>query len=99
MRNALALILFQNDDKETAEKDRTCIVHPAKRSKKADKKAQTKRTETHLPVHSFFSLLDDLGTIVKKWLQPKIANAGLIEKVTRATQLQQTASDLLEVVI
>lgn len=99
MRNTLAPILFQDDDKETAEKERTCIVHPAKRSKKADRKAQTKRTKTHLPVHSFSSLLDDLGTIVKNWLQPKVTNAGLIEKVTQATQLQQTALDLLEVVI
>jgi len=99
MRNALAPILFQDDDKETVKGDRICIVHPAKRSKKADRKARTKRTETHLPVHSFQSLLDDLGTIVKNWLQPNIANAGFIEKITRATQLQQTALDLLEVVI
>ncbi len=99
MRNALAPILFEDDDKETAKRERACVVHRARRSKRAEKKALTKRTENNLPVHSFHSLLNDLGTIVRNWLQPKIQGGGLIEKTTRATQLQQTALDLLGVAI
>lgn len=99
MRNALSPILFEDDDKGTAKKQRACIVQPARRSKRGEKKALTKRTENNFPVHSFHSLLNDLGTIVKNWLQPKIEGVKLIEKTTRATQLQQTALDLLGVAI
>jgi transposase len=99
MRNALAPILFEDDDKEAAKKRRSCVVYPAKRSKRAERKAQTKYTETNIPVHSFHSLLADLGTITKNWLQPKINSIGVIEKMTKATQLQQTALDLLGIKI
>jgi len=99
MRNALSPILFEDDDKETAKRARTCVVHPASRSKKAERKALTKRTEDNIPVHSFHSLLEDLGTIVKNWLQMKTESVGLIEKTTRPTNLQQTALDLLGVAI
>jgi len=99
MRNVLSPILFEDDDKETARKARICVVHPAKRSRKAEKKALTKRTEDGIPVHSFHSLLEDLETITKNWLQMKTERVGLIEKMTRPTQSQQTALDLLGVVI
>jgi transposase len=97
MRNVLAPLLFEDDDKETAKQSRTCVVLPAKRSEKGERKARTKRTEDGLPVHSFHSLLEDLGTIVKNWLQPNLKGVGLIEKTTKATQLQQIALDLLGV--
>jgi transposase len=99
MRNVLSPILFEDDDKEKAKMARTCVVHPARRSKKAERKAFTKRTEDNVPVHSFHSLLEDLGTIVKNWLQMKIESIGLIEKTTRPTNLQQIALDLLGVAI
>ena len=95
MRNTLAPILFEDDDKETAKKRRSCIVNSAGRSRWAERKAQTKHTKANIPVHSFHSLLVDLGTIAKNWLQPKIEGTGPIEKTTKTTQLQQTALDLL----
>ena len=44
---------------------RTSIVAKAKRSKAADRKAVTQRTEDGLPVHSFRSLLADLATVTR----------------------------------
>jgi hypothetical protein len=44
-------------------------------------------------------LLEDLGTIVKNWLQMGIKGSSLIEKTTRPTELQQIALDLLGIAI
>ena len=63
MRQALKPILFDDDDKADADAARTSIVARAKRSKAADRKARTKRTDDGLPVHSFRSLLGDLATV------------------------------------
>src|SRR6516165_6427994 len=63
MRQALKPILFDDHDKADADAARTSIVAKDKRSKAADRKARTKRTDDGLPVHSFRSLLGDLATI------------------------------------
>ena len=63
MRQALKPILFDDHDKADADAARTSIVAKAKRSKAADRKARTKRTDDGLPVHSFRSLLGDLATV------------------------------------
>ena len=68
MKRALAPILFVDDDKESAREERDSIVSPAQRSVKAIKKAFLKKTEDGLPVHSFRTLLDDLGTVSKVWI-------------------------------
>jgi transposase len=99
MRNTLAPLLFEDDDKQAAKKARVCVVHPARRSRRAERKALTKHTEDNIPVHSFHSLLEDLGTIVKNWLQMEIKGSSLIEKTTRPTELQQIALDLLGIAI
>jgi transposase len=65
MRAAWAPILFDDDDKEGAEALRDSVVSPAERSDRAKEKAYTKRTEDDLPVHSFQTLLKDLGTITR----------------------------------
>ncbi len=70
MRQKLAPILFDDDDKENGEALRESIIAPAQRSKKAKRKARTKRTEEDMPVHSFQTLLKDLATIVKDRIQP-----------------------------
>ena len=62
MRQALAPILFDDDDKASAEAQRESVVQPAQRSVKALMKARTQRTEDDLPVHSFQTLLQDLAT-------------------------------------
>ena len=71
LRQCWAPLLFEEDDKAGAEALRRSIVAPAKRSEKAQKKAQTKRTQEGYAVHSFATLLTDLGTIVKNRVRPK----------------------------
>jgi hypothetical protein len=94
MRQALAPILFDDDDKAAGEALRESVVAPARRSPKAQRKAGTKRTEEGFPVHSFQSLLRDLGTITRN----KVMVAGeCFQQVTSPTQLQQWAFDLLQI--
>ena len=97
MRRALAPLLFQDDDKAGAERLRVSVVAPAKRSPKAQKKATTKQTEQGTPVHSFPSLLKDLGTIVKNQLQPQATSGVSFEMVTTPTATQKKAFELLGV--
>ena len=94
MRRDLAPILFDDDDKLGGEALRESVVAPARRSRKAERKAGTKRTEEGFPVHSFQSLLKDLGTITRN----KVMVAGeCFEQVTSPTHLQQRAFDLLQI--
>src|SRR6266567_1261391 len=65
MRQALAPILFDDDDPQAAEAARKSIVSPAERSPKAKSKDLFKRTEDGMPVHSFQTLLKDLATLTR----------------------------------
>ena len=95
MREFLAPILF-DDDVEAKVSEKDSVVSPAKKSEKAKAKAQKKRTDDNLPVHSFQTLLDDLATIVKNTVSTTIANKSFIfEKITQPTAIQQRAIDLL----
>lgn len=95
MRKALAPLLFEDDDKPSADKERPSIVAPAKVSPKAQQKAATQRTEEGLPVHSFQTLLADLATITQNRIEPKLQGAEPFEQITRPTPLQQQAFKLL----
>jgi transposase len=97
MRKVLAPLLFEDDDKESAEALRPSIVAPAQPSEKAQRKAYTKRTEAGLPVHSFQTLLADLATLVKNRIQPKLPGVEAFDQITQPTPLQQQALDLLGV--
>ena len=97
MRQRLAPILFDDDDKETAEKARKSVVAAAQRSPRAMKKAATKRTEDDFPVHSFQSLLRNLATLTKNRVQAKIKDAPLFVQYAKPTRLQQRAFELLKV--
>ena len=63
MRRDLAPILFEDDDREAARAQRSSPVEPAAVSGSARGKADTRRTPDGLPVHSFSTLLADLGTL------------------------------------
>lgn len=97
MRKALAPLLFDDDDKPSAQEQRTSIVAPAIPSPKAEQKARTRRTEEGLPVHSFQTLLADLATIAKNRIQPKLPGAEPFDQITRPTPLQRQALNLLGV--
>jgi len=97
MRKALAPILFDDDDPQAAQAQRSSVVAPAKPSPSAVKKARRKRTADDLPVHSFQTLLQDLATIVKNRIKPRLPEVPAFEKVTLPTSVQQRALDLLKV--
>jgi hypothetical protein len=69
MRRALAPVLFDDEDKAAAEALRASPVAKAQVSDAARKKAYTRLSDpAHgevLPVHSFRTLLADLGTLTK----------------------------------
>ena len=97
MRCALAPILFDDDDREAAKAQRQSVVEPAQRSASARAKASSKRTAHGLPVHSFRTLLADLGSLVRNTCTPTATGAPSFEKTTRPTPLQQRAFELLRV--
>ena len=96
MRRALAPLLFDDHDPAAAEQQRTSVVAPARRSPAALAKARRKRTDDDLPVHSFRTLLADLGTLAANTMQ--VASGGATFTLqTKPTPLQQRCFELLGV--
>ena len=88
-------LLFADEDQEAkATRD---PVAPAKRSKTALRKVHTRRLDDATPVHSFRTLLDHLGEIVRNTC--RLPNAGpeapTFHKATTPNAKQQQALDLL----
>ena len=97
MQTRLAPILFTDDDKPAAQAARTSPVAPAARSPRAQAKAATKQTQSGLPVHSFATLLADLGTICLNTIAPADPALPGFRLVTTPTALQRQAFELLGV--
>jgi hypothetical protein len=97
MQARLAPILFTDDDKPAASAARPSPVAPAARSPRALAKAATKQTPAGLPVHSFSSLLTDLGTICLNTIAPADPALPGFQLVTTPTALQRHAFELLGV--
>ena len=95
LRRCWAPILFDDHDRQTAEAARSSIVAPAERSEAAKQKDQTKRTDNDQPVHSFRTLLADLGTLSKHRIRIGDDPDTEFEQLTQATLSQQRAFDLL----
>jgi len=96
MKQALAPILFQDNDKPAAAAKRAGPVAAAQRSDEALTKAARKRTEDDYPVHSFTSLLADLATICANHVQPT-SDLPAFTILTTPTPLQRRALELLGV--
>ena len=96
MRQKLAPILFEDDEKEQAKALRESVVAPAQRSPKAKRKASQKRTEDGHHVHSFQTSLADLATIAKNRVCINTHTSAEFEQVTTATPLQRYIFKLLE---
>lgn len=95
MRQRLAPMLFDDDDKLTAEQLRTSPVKAAWVSPRAQRKAQTKTCEQDgQPVHSFQTLLADLATVTRNTVQ---LASKQFDKIATPTPLQQKALTLLKV--
>jgi hypothetical protein len=99
MRQRLAPILFEDDEKEAAEAERASVVAPAPRSEAAQQKDRTKRTYDGYPVHSFRSLLLDLATLSKHRSLIIGTEGPEFYTLTEPTPLQQHALDLLGVTL
>ncbi|AOY83995.2 hypothetical protein BJP36_32785 [Moorena producens JHB] len=98
MKPALAPILFADEESDQVKLTPTEFVAPSQRSKKALSKARKKKTQDKFPVHSFNTLMADLGTITLNTINTKLEGTDItFEKITQATLLQQKALDLLGV--
>ena len=95
MRQRLAPMLFDDTDKQAAEAQRASVVAQAQRSSAAVKKQTTGLTEHGLPVHSFQTLMADLATVVRNTIITAITPDYPLTVITRPTQIQQKAFDLL----
>lgn len=96
MRETLAPLLFDDDEKAAGEAQRTSVVAPAQRSPHAQRQAHTQRTDEGMPVQSFQTLLQDLATVA----QNRIRFGGSAVETTMCTTptpWQQRALDLLQV--
>lgn len=99
MRRKLAPLLFDDHEREEAEASRASIVGRAPRSDAARAKDESKRTADGLPVHSFRTLLTDLGTLAKNRVRlAGVANSEL-DLLTQPTPLQERAFALLGVAL
>jgi transposase len=96
MKQALAPILFVDNDKPAAATKRANPVAAAQRSDEALNKAARKRTTEDTPVHSFTSLLADLATLCANQIQPT-DDMPAFTMTTTPTPLQRRAFELLDV--
>jgi Transposase DDE domain len=99
MREKLAPLLFDDHEREGAEATRSSVVQPAPRSDAARAKDRTKETADGLPVHSFRTLMADLGTLAKNRVRIKGDTGSEFYELTQPTTLQKRALDLLSVTL
>ena len=97
MRQRLAPLLFEDDDRDAARRQRTTPVEKARASPSARRKAQAKVTPDGLPVHSFRTLIDDLASVAVNVVRLPGAGRERTTIVTQRTRLQNRAFELLEV--
>ncbi len=83
MRRKLRALLFDDEEPEVAEARRPSVVAPTRRSRRAEHKARTRRTADGEPVHSFRTLLQDLATVCRNTIAPRLPGAEPFDVVTR----------------
>lgn len=97
MRRSLSPMLFDDEDKDAALASRASPVAKAPRSERAKAKDASKRSADGEPVHSFHTLIADLGTLCLNEVAAASNPNYVLTMATRATPLQQKALDLLGV--
>jgi hypothetical protein len=96
MRRRLAPLLFDDEDKAAAEARRPSVVAKARRSARATAKAQRLHTPDGLPVHSFHTLLAELGTRTRNRCRLRTdPQSPSFLQLAEPTALQQRALELL----
>jgi hypothetical protein len=94
MRQALAPLLFDDEDHEAAQAQRPSMVAPAQRSALARDKAGNQPAADGLPVHSFRTLLADLATLTRNRVR---VGEQAFDMLATPTAVQQRAFELLQV--
>jgi hypothetical protein len=94
MKQALAPMLFEDHDRASAEALRESVVAPSKGSMSAMRKIRTGKTSDGLPVHSFRTLIADLGTLTKNRIHIRSIGA-MFDLYANATPSQNQAFKLL----
>jgi hypothetical protein len=89
MHRALAPMLFEDHDKDSAAQGRSSPVAPAKVSAAAKAKAATRKTADGQPVHSFRTLLQDLATLTRNSV--RFGEAPPVTMLAKPTPIQQEA--------
>ena len=95
MRQRLKPILFDDEYLEQASATRASPVLKAVRSDHAKTKDATKLAEDGLPLHSFRTLLQDLGTLALNVVHATINTEAKFTTTTRPTPVQTKAFNLL----
>ena len=86
LRQSLAPLLFEDEEID----DSSLNVIKASRSESAQSKERKKRNQENIPVHSFRTLLEDLGTIYLNTVECTIREGSdRFSRITRPTSLQQ----------
>ena len=94
LKQLLAPLLFEDEEIENKYED----VMKAKRSESAKLKDRKKRNQDNLPLHSFRTLLEDLGTICLNKVECNFEKGKYsFEKITTPTTLQQKALNLANI--
>ena len=95
MRKALGSLLFTDDELDRIRWTRDPLA-PAHPSLSAQKKKQTRRSPENLPIHSFHTLLRELGTRCKNTVQLGTGKTAVqFEKYTKSSPIQIQAFKLL----
>jgi len=93
MRQALAPLLFDDEDKDK-KRDPVALAQP---SPQAKEKKSRKKTRDGLPIHSFDTLLAELGTLCRNRCRMGISkNLPTFVRVTEKTTFQKKIFELLE---
>lgn len=93
LRKAWAPLTFTDEEPPVKEDP----VAPAERSDAAKQKASRQRTTEGEPAHSFATLLDHLGTLIRSDVRvPAAAETPRFQQLSQATPLQRKAFELLE---
>ena len=94
LRKSLSPLMFEDDDRE---EKRSSPVERAEVSESAKRKHRTKKTEEGFSVHSFGTLMEDLGTLSLNEITPPGSPEHRLHICAESTVLQQRAFELLDV--
>jgi hypothetical protein len=95
MRKRLKPMLFDDEQLDEASESRASPVAKAVRSEHAKAKDATKTADDGLPLHSFRTLLQDLGTLAYNITHPHLNPEAKIIITTEPTPIQDKAFKLL----